>query len=184
MCLRHLQFYFQNIGCYFASIECTVAKILAKNLLDGFEMVFTAFAVLLLEDWKLFCVDWSYGCHYTGDNIYFKALKLGLWHSPVYFQNIGGYFTLMRGMVAKICAKIFFAGFEIAFTSFVALFLECWMLFCINWRYFCKDIGEKIFSQALKWRLRHSPFYFQNIGRYFASIGGTIGDLRDKIISQ
>ena len=180
--LRHLQFYFQNILCYFASIECTVAKIQAKKLLDGFEMVFTAFAVLLLEHWKLFCVDWIYGCHYTGDNIFFKPFKLGFVAFSVLFLEYWRLFFVDWRYGCQIWAKIIFAGFEIAFTSFVSLFLEHWGLFCIDWRYFCKDIGENTYSQALKWRLRHFPFNFQNIGGYFASIGDTIAEIRAKLL--
>ena len=74
----HLPFYFWNIGGNFALIECMVAKIRGKHILIGFEFGFTAFAVLFLEHWRLFWVDWSYGCQDTRETIYFPVLKSGI----------------------------------------------------------------------------------------------------------
>ena len=50
--------------------------------------------------------------------------------------------------------KQLFAGFEIGFT-FTVQFQEHKMLFCIDWRYDCLEIGENIYSPALKFILRH-----------------------------
>ena len=121
--LRHIIFYFSNIGCYFASIGGTVSKIRLKtsihllwngvygihrsifrtlevilrqlevrlpsyrrkHLFDCFEFGFTVFAILFLEHWKLYCIDWSHGCQDTGGIIYLPALKLSLRPLQFYF---------------------------------------------------------------------------------------------------
>ena len=62
--------------------------------------------------------------------------------------------------------KRLFTGFQIRFTSFAVLFLEQWMLFCVNLRYGWQDKGEIVFWQALKLGLRHSSLKFENIGGF------------------
>ena len=41
-------------------------------------------------------------------------------------------------------------------------------------------MDENIYSTAFKFGLRHSPFYFLNIGGYFASIEVTVAKIRTK----
>ena len=131
-----------------------------KNLFAGFKIGFTAVDVLFLEHWKLFCIDWRYGCKDTGDNVYSPTLKLSVLYLPFTFKNIGGYFASIGFTVAKIRVKKFFAGYELVITIISVLSLERWRLICVNYRYVCQDTGENFYSPALKWCLRHSPFYF------------------------
>ena len=88
-------------------LELQLRKYGGKHLFAGFEIGFIAFAVLFLEHLKSFCLDWRYGCQDTSENIYFLALKLGLLHSPFYFNNIGYHFASIGCTVAKIRAKTF-----------------------------------------------------------------------------
>ena len=78
-----------------------------EKLFAGLEIGFRAFIVLFLEHLMLFSFDFTYGCQVTGENLYWPALKSGLRHSPFYFWNIGGYFTLIGGTIAKIPSKTF-----------------------------------------------------------------------------
>ena len=48
-----------------------------KRIFAGFEIRFMALAVLFLEHWRYFCVDWRCGCQDKGKNVYLPALKLG-----------------------------------------------------------------------------------------------------------
>ena len=59
-----------DIEGYFASVGGMVAKIRAKIFICLFSIGFIAFTVLFLEHWRLFYVNWRYGCQDTGENIY------------------------------------------------------------------------------------------------------------------
>ena len=74
-----------------------------------------------------------------------------------------------------------FAGFETDITAFAVQFLEVWSLFWVDWRYRCKHTGENVYSPGSKPVLRHSQFYFQNIGGYFESIVGTVAIILAKM---
>ena len=73
----------------------------------GFLTGFTAFAVLFLEVWRLFLVDFSYRCQDTGENVHFWAYKTVLRHLLSYILNFGSYFESIVGTVSKIRSKIF-----------------------------------------------------------------------------
>ena len=63
-------------------------RFVQKCLLSGFEMVFTVYAVLFLEHWMLFSLDWRYGCEDKGENINMPALKLDLRHGGSIYQTL------------------------------------------------------------------------------------------------
>ena len=116
--LIHSPFFFEHLGRYFVSIECTIANIRAKLFLGWllnrfygihiflcalwcffgqfdiplpkyvqkryfftYEIVFTAVAVLFWALWWLFCIDRTYRCQDTGENVTLPDLKLVLRHS-------------------------------------------------------------------------------------------------------
>ena len=56
-----------------------------KWLFLGLYIRFTTFTVLFLEHWRLFCVEWRYGCQDTGEKVYMLAFKTGLQYLPFYF---------------------------------------------------------------------------------------------------
>ena len=56
------------------------------------------------------------------------------------------------------------------------------MWFYFDWRYDYQDICWNVHSLVLKLGLEHSPFYFYNIGRYFALIEGIVVKKRTKTI--
>ena len=164
--LQHLPLYFQKMEDYFASIGGTYAKIWVKPFICRLlNRVYGICSFNFITLWLL-CVNWRYICRDSGDNVYQPALKIGLRHSPFYFQNIGGYFTLLEGTFAKIRAKLLLSGFEIGFKAFASLFLEHWRILCVNLRYGCQDEGLKVYFPAMKLGLRLSPFYFQKIGGF------------------
>ena len=78
--LRHLPFFFDHFTGYFASIRRIVAKIQAKTLLCQFWNCFTAFFVNIWALWWLFCVNLTYHCKDTGENVFSPYLKQVLWH--------------------------------------------------------------------------------------------------------
>ena len=63
-------------------------------------------------------------------------------------------------LLQRYSRKRLFVGFKIGLTAFEFLFLEHWMLFCVDWMYGCQDTGENIYLPALKLGLRHLQFYF------------------------
>ena len=70
------------------------------------------------------------------------------------------------------------------FTAFAVLFFKNWRLLCFDLRYSCQDTGKDIYLAALYLGLQHFPFYFYNIGGYFALIGGTVTKIRAKTFIQ
>ena len=112
-----------------------------NRLLSGFRIGFTAFTTPFLEQWKLFCVDWRYGCEDPGVNVYLPALKSGLRHSPFYFYNIGIYFAWIRGTVSKIRAKMFIRQHWKWVYGIGRCIFRTLEFFCVDWRYLCQDKG-------------------------------------------
>ena len=78
-----------------------------ESVFVGFETSFTTLAVLFLALWWLFCINWTYCCQDTGGIVFLLVLKPVLPHSPLNFENFGGYFALFGRIVAKIPAKKF-----------------------------------------------------------------------------
>ena len=77
---------------------------------------------------------------------------------------------------------IIFAGFEIGCKALSVLFLEHWMLFCVDLRYDCQHAYKIFYLPALKSGLLHYPFYFYNIAGYLVSIWGTDAKIRAKCL--
>ena len=130
-----------------------------NRLFSGFNNGFRAFAVLFLEHWTVFCVDWRYGCQDTGECIYSPALKLSLqrWQ----FRTLEVILCRLEVPLPRYGRNRLLSSFKIGFTAFAVLFLEHRRLFFIDWRYFCQDTGETVYYPALKLGLPHSPFFFR-----------------------
>ena len=80
----------------------------------------------------------------------------------------------------KYKQKLLFASFKIWIIALSLLFLQHWRLFFIDWRYSFSDTGKTLYLPPLKLGLRHNPYYFYNIGGYFASIGEMFAKIRAK----
>ena len=52
------------------------------------------------------------------------------------------------------------ARFETEFYGICRSFFRSLLVFCIDLRYLCQDMGENVFMPVLKPALRHSPFFF------------------------
>ena len=89
---------FRSLQLILRQLEVRLPRIGQKRLFACVEIGFTAFAVIFLEHWRLFCVDWKYGCQDTGEKVYSPAMKLGLLHLPFYFETIGSYFASYGGV--------------------------------------------------------------------------------------
>ena len=66
-------------------LEVSLPRYGQKRYYAGFEFVFTIFAVLFIEHWRLLYIDWRKGCQETRENVYSPALKLSLQLSKLYF---------------------------------------------------------------------------------------------------
>ena len=80
----------------------------------------------------------------------------------------------------KYRRKCVFTSFETSFTAYSVLFLALWRFFYVDQRYFCQHTGINMCSLALKPVLRHLPFFFQDLGSIFASIGGSVSKIQMK----
>ena len=159
--LLHSPFYFYNIEDILRWLEVRLKRYGRKHLFAGFEIRFTAFTVLFLEHWRLFCVNWMYDCQETGENVYLLALKLGFSAFDVLFgRTLDVNLHRLEVRLPRYGQKRLFTGFEMVFTAFTVLLIEHWRFFCNDWRYCWKDMGENIYSPALKLGLLHSQFYF------------------------
>ena len=78
--------------------------------------------------------------------------------------------------------KSCFAGFETGFTSFVVPLSGLWWLFCVNQMYRCQDTDKNVAMLSLKFVLRHSSFFFEHFGGYFASIRRSVAKIRAKTL--
>ena len=125
----------------------------------GFEICYTALAVILLALWRFFCIDRRYICQDTHKNECSPTLKPVLQHS-LFILHFVGFIALIESTVAKYKQKRVFAGFGTGFMAFAILFLTLGRYFCIHQRYRCKITGENVCLLALKLVLRHSSFFF------------------------
>ena len=98
------------------------------------------------------------------------------------FRTLENILCQLEVRLQRYRRKHLFDCFKIWFTVFAVLFLQHWGKFYVDWRYGWKDTGENDFSPAFKFSLQHLPFYFLNIGSYFASIGGTVANIRTKTL--
>ena len=97
-----------------------------------------------------------------------------------FFLHFGDYFASIRRIVAKILEKRCFAGFETEFTAFGLPFSALKWLFCVNRTYCCQNTSENLTFPHLKPVFQHAPFFFEQFGGYFASIGHTTATIRAK----
>ena len=90
-----------------------------------------AIFIFFLEYWRLFLVDWRYGCQYSRNIFFLSVLKLGLRHYLYYFQKIYEVILVRLKLRLTRCRqKILLYGLEIRFTALSVLFLEHWRFFC------------------------------------------------------
>ena len=66
---------FKTLEVILRWLEVPLAKCGWNRLFSGFKHGLEAFAVLFLEHWRLFCVNWKYGCEDTGENVCLMVLK-------------------------------------------------------------------------------------------------------------
>ena len=148
--LQHSLFYFDNIGCYFASIRGTVVKIRAKTF------------IRMLYNW-VYCI--SHSIFRTLEVILHRLeIRLPRYKWKLLFANFKIIYGFLRFifttlvfilrqlevLLPKYGKKCSFAGFEIGFLAFAVLFLEHWMLYGVYWRYICQDMGDKVNLSALQ----------------------------------
>ena len=67
LCISHS--IFRTLDVIVRRIEVRLPRYGQKRLFTAFEIVLIAFAFVFLEHWKLFCVDWRYGCQDMGKNV-------------------------------------------------------------------------------------------------------------------
>ena len=77
--------FFSTLKVFFHRSEVPLPTYGHKRMFTAFETGFTAFAVLFLALWRLFCVNRRYRCQDTGENGYSPDLKPVLRHWPFYF---------------------------------------------------------------------------------------------------
>ena len=99
-----------------------------KCFFANFKTGFLAFAVHFWALWWLFCVDRTYLCEYTYENVSLQTLKQVLWHSPFIFEYFGGYFASIKCTFTKIEVKMFFCRHWNRFYSICRSFLSTWMV--------------------------------------------------------
>ena len=168
-------------GVYFPSIGGTIAKIQVKKFIRPLRNWVYYIPTSIFRQWRLIYVYQKYSCQDTCKNVYSPAFKLGISRLLFKFLNIGNFLCRLEVSLPRYRRISLYFGFKIRFTVFSILYLDHWRLFCVDLRYSCKDSGNNVYSPALKLNLRHLPFYFQNIGSYFLSIGVTVAKIRAKL---
>ena len=98
-----------------------------------------------------------------GKNVHSPTLRPVFGICCSIFSTFEGILSRSKVPLAWYGWKRSFSSFETNFTAFAVLFYHFWMLFFINQRYCCQDIGEHVHSPVLKLDLRHSLFYFYSL---------------------
>ena len=128
------QFYsiiFSSLEVILSILKVLLPKYGQKCLFAIFQTDLTAFPVLFLTLWRLFCVDRRYSCNdrFEKFNTPFKSL---LRHSLFYFQHLEVILSRSKVPLPRYRPKCSFTSFETGFTAFTFLFLALCRLFCVN----------------------------------------------------
>ena len=73
--------------------EVMLPRYVQKRVYVGFETGFTAFAVLFLALWRLFCVDRRYCCQNIGENV-FAGFEIGFTAFSILFLALWMFFSV------------------------------------------------------------------------------------------
>ena len=139
---------FLTLQVYLHRLKVLLPRYGWNCLFYSFEIGLTAFAVVFLEHWRLFCVDLRYGCQDTTKTVYFSALKLLYDICLSIFRTLEVILHQLDIRLPRYRRKCLLASFEIVFTEIAVLFLEHWWLFCFGWRYCCQDTEENVYSPS------------------------------------
>ena len=150
----------RTLQLIFRRLEVRFPRYWEKLLFSVIKIGCMVLSVLLLEHWRFFCIDWKYGCQDTH-----KTFINRLWNQV---------YSIMRSIFRKLEVilrwlevwlpiykqNLLFVLFEIVCMALFVLFLEHWILFCVDWRYGCQDTGKIFTTLLLKSNIWDSLNYF------------------------
>ena len=171
--LEPLPLLFEHLVAILCPLDVLFPRYGLKRFFAGFETGFRAFAALFrVLGWR-FCLNQTYRCQNTGGKVCSLALKPFLLHSPLFFENFGGYFVSIVYIFAKIRVETFLRASQPVLRHVP---------------HFCEHIGghfasigrtvAKVQAETFFRVLRHSQLIFENYGGIFSSIGCTVALLQ------
>ena len=157
---------FQQIGGYFESIECTVAKIRAKTSICRFLNRFYGIPCSIFSTFEVIFKS-RYRCQDTCEIVCSPAQKPVLQYSIFYFQHFGGYFESIGVTLHNIRAKTFIRQLQNPFYGVGRSFFSTLEVIKSKSKVPLPRYVENVHSPALKLVLQHWLFYFQHFGNCF-----------------
>ena len=103
--LWHLYFNFWTLEVILRRFEVRLPRYGRKQLLPGFEIVFTAFTILIFRIFEVILRQLDVLLPKYRQKSLFTGFAIGFMTFVFQFLNIGGYFASIWGAVAKVWAK-------------------------------------------------------------------------------